>query len=298
MKYICIVHPQNILGEGPCWSVAEQVLYWVDIKGRSFYRYNPSDNITSKFSLPEEIGAIVPRTKGGWVAAISSGLAFISDPSLTVHPITNPESHLPGNRFNDGKCDAVGRFWAGTMDNSEQDTSGSLYCLDLDGTIRTMETNLGISNGLGWSPDNSIFYLTDSPKKTIYSYDFNLETGTIDNRRIFTKVPDGKGWPDGLTVDADGYVWSAHWDGCCLTRYTPDGMIDLVIPLPIPRPTSIAFGGPELERLFITSARTGLSQQELEASPLSGAILAIDDLGISGLPEPLFAGYKTNGTNS
>ena len=289
MKVSCTTHPNNILGEGPVWSQSEAALYWVDIKGRAFFTFSPSTGSTSRFRLAEDISALVPRRKGGWLAALASGLAFIDAENLTIQTVVDPEQHLPGNRFNDGKCDSSGRFWVGSMDDSEQALTGNLYRLDADGSIRTLAADLGISNGLGWSPDDRLFYHTDSTRKTIWVYDFDTPSGCLTNRRPFVRVADGLGWPDGLTVDAEGYLWSAHWDGWCLTRYAPDGRIDRTLKLPIPRPTSCTFGGTDLSTLYITSARIGLSDKLLKEAPLSGAVLSLNP-GTAGLAAQAFAG--------
>jgi sugar lactone lactonase YvrE len=166
---------------------------------------------------------------------------------------------------------------------------GSLYRLDPDGGVTRMDEGFQVSNGLGWSPDNRHFYFTDSGQKRIYVYDFDLDRGLVANRRTFVQLPDGVGSPDGLAVDAEGFVWSAHWDGWCITRYDPDGKVDRVFNLPVPRPTSCAFGGPDLTTLFVTSARIRLSARQLAEAPLSGSVFAIQT-GVRGLPDTPFAG--------
>ncbi|MEO5338924.1 MAG: SMP-30/gluconolactonase/LRE family protein [Magnetococcus sp. MYC-9] len=277
------------LGEGPVWDPRENTLYWVDIKGQAIFRHIVSDDKTERFGLSEPVGCVVPCRAGGWVVALASGFARIEHWNSAPRPLCNPEPHLPNNRFNDGKCDTTGRLWAGTMDDAERACSGSLYRLDADHRVHAMVHDLGISNGLGWSPDDTRFYLTDSTRKTIWVYDHDAPSGSLSNRRVFAQVPDGAGWPDGLTIDRDGGVWSAHWDGWRLTRYTPDGQVDRTVPLPVPRPTSCTFGGEHAATLFVTSARTGLSAHLLEQAPLSGSVLTLET-GTSGLPPNLFAG--------
>ncbi len=174
------------------------------------------------------------------------------------------------------------------MDEDALNTRGGLYRLDFDGSYQPMKTGVGISNGLGWSPDNRIMYYTDSIKRTIWAYDFDLEEGTISNRKVFAQTPEDY-VPDGLTVDADGLVWSAKWDGWKVVRYTPNGSVDLEVPLPIQRPTSCMFGGPNFNLLYITSASTGLSEFELQEQPSAGSIF-VYETDIPGLPEPRFAG--------
>ena len=183
--------------------------------------------------------------------------------------INNPEINKPQNRFNDGKCDKMGRFFAGTMDNVEKTISGSLYWFDGKKVVKK-EDNLFISNGLGWNNDSSKFYLTDSPKRVIYVYDYDLKTGEISNKKEFANIKQSDGYPDGLCVDSENYIWSTHWNGGKITRYAPDGSIDSEYKLPVPNVTCCAFGGKNLDILYITTAQKGLSEQELKDAPLSG----------------------------
>jgi sugar lactone lactonase YvrE len=217
----------------------------------------------------------------------ASTVASVVEKLGTVEPIVDPESHLPQTRFNDGKCDRNGRFWAGTMGTINGKPAGALYRFDADHSLHTMHHDISVSNGLGWSPDNRIMYYADSPTYNIYAYDFEPETGTMSNERVFAhhKV----GFPDGLTVDAEGYVWSARWDGWQVIRFAPDGSIDQVVEMPVQRPTSCVFGGSDLRQLYVTTATTGLSEADLARQPLAGSVLVLD-AGVSGLPEPLFAG--------
>ena len=277
------------LGEGPLWSEAENALYWVDVKGRALLRHFFDRGKTERFGLDEQVGCIVPRSSGGWLVALESGFSRIDHWNGPLHPLCDPESHLPGNRFNDGKVDAAGRLWAGTMDDAEENISGALYRLDPHGHVETMVRDLGISNGLGWSPGGRLFYLTDSTRRTIWVHDHDPASGALVNPRVFARVAEDAGWPDGLAIDVEGYLWSAHWDGWRLTRYAPDGHVDRVVGLPVPRPTSCAFGGAGMSTLFITSARHGLSGRALAAAPLSGAVLNIQS-GTSGLPPHAYGG--------
>jgi sugar lactone lactonase YvrE/DNA-binding IclR family transcriptional regulator len=285
-----VAFPESaFLGEGPVWSAAERKLYWVDILAPSVQVSDPDTGATRSIRMPELIGAIAPRRRGGFVAAMQGGFKAVDLATGSVTTIANPEFDRPGNRFNDGKCDRRGRFWAGSLAIDTTPDSGSLYRLDPDGRVSVMETGIHVSNGLGWSPDDTRFYFTDSGRREIFVYDFDAESGAIANRRVFARVPEGSGTPDGLTVDAEGYVWSAHWDGWCVTRYAPDGSVDRVITLPVPRPTSCTFGGPDLSLLYVTSARIRLSAQQLADAPLSGSIFAVET-GTRGLAEPSFAG--------
>jgi sugar lactone lactonase YvrE len=279
---------KDILGEGPVWVPEEMGLYWVDIQRPCLQRWQPADGEYKKWIMPADIGCFALRKQGGAVMGLRTGFALLDFTSGEVFPIHDPEADLPSTRFNDGKCDRRGRFWAGTMDEDTPKTQGALYRLSPDMTYRKVLTGIGVSNGLGWSPDNNVMYYTDSRKHTIWAYDYDLESGSIANQRIFAQTPETY-VPDGLTVDAAGFVWSAKWDGWKVVRYTPDGSIDLEVQMPVQRPTSCMFGGPELRQLYITSASTGLSDRELAKQPLAGSVFVLET-DFSGLPEPRFAG--------
>jgi sugar lactone lactonase YvrE len=200
-----------------------------------------------------------------------------------------PEPDKAMNRFNDGKCDRAGRFFAGTMALDAGPGQGTLWRLDPDLRLAAIETGVHVSNGLGWSPDDRTFYFIDTGARTVYAYDYDLATGAATNRRPFVVVPDAQGKPDGLAVDEQGFVWVALWDGWSVARYAPDGRLDRLVSLPVPRPTSLAFGGTDLRTLFITSARVRLSAAQLAEAPLSGSVFALD-AGVAGVPVGSFGG--------
>jgi len=277
---------QNQLGEGPLWHPEEELLYWVDIEGECFHRYSPETGRGDTVQLGQPVGCLAFRKSGGLVLGLRDGLAFWDQNTSDIEIIDNPEAGRLNARFNDGKVDPEGRFWAGTLGEDDQ---SCLYKLDLDRSVQTMETGIKISNGIGWSTDQKIMYYTDSPLRVIYAYDFDLESGSINNRRDFVKVPPEDGFPDGLTVDSEGFIWSAHWDGWRVTRYDPDGKIERVIYLPVQRPTSCAFGGPDLDQLFITSAWTGLSETERQEQPLAGDLF-LAHADVKGRKENEFLG--------
>jgi len=238
--------------------------------------------------MPSTIGSFSLRESGGFLVALRTGLAFFQPEGGELKIILNPEEDLSQIRFNDGKCDRKGRFWVGTMDEVNYELDGSLYCLNIDKEILVKRRKIGISNGLGWSPDNSVFYYTDSAQRTIWAYDFKIDSGEISNERIFTKTPEDY-VPDGLTVDSGGYVWSAKWDGWKVVRYSPNGQVDMTIFLPVQRPTSCIFGGPKLDLLFVTSARIDLDEPTRKQQPNAGNIFIFDS-GFTGIPEPKFLG--------
>ena len=262
----------NQLVEGPLWHDREKAIYWVDIEGECFHRLSPDTGKQDTYHVGQPIGCLAFRSSGGLVLALQEGLGFWDFESQIFQLVKNPEEDRQNARFNDGRVDRKGRFWVGTLG---EDAENSLYRLDLDGSIHTMETGITISNGIGWSPDDQIMYYTDSPLRVIYAYDFDSANGLIKNRRPLVQVPEEEGFPDGLCVDSEGFIWSAHWDGWRITRYDPDGKVERVIPLPVQRPTSCAFDGPELNQLYITSAWTGLSEVDRREQPLAGDLLRI-----------------------
>ena len=263
---------KNKLGEGPLWHPEEELLYWVDIEGESFHRYSLETGKGDTVQVGQPIGCLAFRESGGLVFGLRDGLAFWDKETSEIEIIDNPETGRSNARFNDGKVGPGGRFWAGTLGEDDQ---SCLYKLDPDGSIHIMETGIQISNGIGWSPDHKIMYYTDSHLRVIYAYDFDLDSGSISNRRDFVKVPVEAGFPDGLTVDSEGFVWSAHWDGWRLTRYDPNGKIERIVYLPVQRPTSCTFGGRDLDQLFITSAWTGLNDTERREQPLAGDLFLL-----------------------
>jgi sugar lactone lactonase YvrE len=277
----------DILGEGPVWDVREQALYWVDIRGPALRRLDGASATVTSWPMPEMIGSMAVREAGGVLVALRSALMFFDPASGRLDRVAAPEAHLEGHRFNDGKCDRQGRFWVGTMHDVTRDPVGTLYRLDARGCV-PMERGIRIPNSLCWSPDGRTMYFADSLLRTVFAYTFDPDSGELGARRVFAKV-DAPAIPDGATVDRDGFVWCAHYDGWRVVRFAPDGRIDRVIELPVQRPTSCQFGGPELSRLYITTARQKLTPQELAGQPLAGALLALD-VDVAGLPETRFAG--------
>jgi sugar lactone lactonase YvrE len=273
------------LGEGPLWHPQEGCLYWIDIEAKRYHRLHTPTNTHEIVEVGELVGVLAFRSRGGLVMASDRGFAFFDPETKQIEHIGNPEEDKPDARFNDGAVDRLGRFWAGTMGDPFKN---SLYRLDPDLSIHRMETGVDISNGIGWSPDNTVMYFTDSTPGIIYAYDFDLATGSIANRRVF--VERGQpGVPDGLTVDADGYVWSAVWGGYCIERYDPAGRLERRIDLPVQCPTSIAFGGQELNELYITSALYEIPSEERHRFPQDGNLFRIKGLA-KGIPEPMFTG--------
>jgi L-arabinonolactonase len=278
----CVWAANAILGEGPVWDPAAQCLYWIDIKRPSLYRFEPGKGQTRAWPLPKPVGCITPAADGRFLLADENGFAWLDPGSGALTRIADPEPERPENRFNDGKVDRAGRFWAGTLYEHEVRDTGSLYCLDRDLTVTRWVSGLGCPNGIGWSPDNRTLYFTDSVARTIWAYEYDFATGALGTRRDFAKLDPSEGMPDGLTVDSEGCVWSCVWDGWRVIRYTPDGVIDREIRMPVQRPTSCMFGGASLDTLYVTSASVGL-----QGAPLAGGLFAVQT-GVRGLAETPF----------
>jgi sugar lactone lactonase YvrE len=281
------------LGEGPAWDAQAGVLSFVDIRAGDLHFFNPATASHRTVNLGEPIGCAAPSSRGGLILGLRSGFAILDSPLLLgegagVRSLINPEPHLPGNRFNDGKCDPRGRFLAGTMDNAEKENTGSLYSYSPDGTFKTLLTGLGISNGLTWSPDHKTFYFIDTLTRVVMAYDYDLDTGDIANPRPAIHVPADMGWPDGMTSDMDGMLWVAMWGGAKLTKWNPaTGQLVEAYPLPALNVSACCFGGANLTDLYVTSARKGMSAAQLEEYPHSGGLFRFQP-GVRGMPTFVF----------
>jgi len=280
----CVLDSKAELGEGPLWDAKSARLYWVDINRCQLHRFDPASGRDEKWPAPEKVGSLAVREKGGLVVALQSGFHFFDPATGAWTAITNPEAHLPENRFNDGKPDRQGRFWAGTMHDGEKAPTGGLYRLGADLSCKRLVDGIICSNSLCWSPDGRVMYYGDSNALTVWAWDFDAASGEIANRRVFIQRPASEGFPDGATVDAEGFVWVAYWDGWRVTRFDPTGRVDRVVEFPVARPTCPSFGGPNLDIVYVTSASVGKDPQ-----PLSGGIFAFEP-GVKGLPEPYFKG--------
>jgi len=294
----CVFDAKDWLGEGPCWHPREQALYWTDVPSKKIKRWHPASGARASWAMPEMVTAIAVRRQGELIVASHTGIDFFDPATGLATRFVAPEKDKPKNRSNDGKCDRRGRFWYGTMmnnfapDMSElpiTGNSGGLYRIDPDGSIHTFEQGLGIANTFAWSPDDKTMYFADT-LDAIYAYDFDAASGRVGNRRTFGRLDTKQyGHADGSTIDADGFLWNARWDGGCLVRWAPDGKVDRVVKMPCRRVTSCIFGGPDLEVLYITTVRYGLSDGDLAEQPLAGGIFALD-AGVKGIPDGQFAG--------
>lgn len=287
----CVLREKAIVGESPVWCPLEKVLYWVDITGQKIHRFHPSTGVNDTYHLPEPVTALALRASGGLVLTLKKDFALFDLATQQLTYLGNPEPDKPDNRFNDAKCDRQGRFWGGTMGNVHWDApTGALYRLDPDRSMTCMQTEVICANGMGWSPDNRVMYFTESFRYAVFAYDFDASSGTLANRRVFASLdPKSGGFPDGLTVDSEGFVWSVDNAIGKVVRYTPAGKMVQFVQLPVPRPCGCAFGGENLDVLYITTARETLTPVQIAQYPLSGSLFATVP-GVRGLAEPHFAG--------
>jgi sugar lactone lactonase YvrE len=285
----CVQQANAILGEGPSWSHSEGILYWVDIERPAVFRFDPAQGQTGHWPMPRTIGCAAPAQSGRLVYADRDGFGYLNLADGTTNIIADTEKEITGNRFNDGKVDRKGRLWAGTLDMAYCNPTGSLYRLDPDGTVNHMASGFTCSNGLGWSPDDQTMYFTDSTAGVIWAYEFDADSGSLGPRRVFASLQPSHGLPDGLTVDREGFVWSAIWNGWRVIRFAPDGRIDLEVKMPVQRPSSCMFGDADLRTLYITSACVELGWGALKSGPLAGSLFAMRT-DVPGMPETLFGG--------
>jgi len=279
------------LGEGPVWDAGTNTLIWVDILAGDVHEFNPETNSHKTVHTHQMVGAVALCADGNLLAALKPGLAKIYRHTQEISTFVHPEPHLPGNRFNDGKCDPAGRFWIGTMAIDETPNAGSLYMLDANHNVTKKVEGTTISNGMAWSADNKTFYYIDTPTRAIVAYDFNNNDGGISNKRTAFKINESDGYPDGMTIDAEGMLWVAHWGGWQVSRWDPTtGEKLFALPMPIAHVSSCTFGGENLQDLYITSARKDLSPVELEMQPLAGCLFVWKNTGYKGRPAVEFRG--------
>ena len=267
-----VLDAQSETGEGPIWDHRDHRLYWIDVTRGIVHRLDVDSGRDESFEVGQHVGAMALRQAGGFVLAVRGGFAGFDPSTGQIEPIAHTESARPTNRMNDGKVDSSGRFWAGSMAYAESGREGSLYRLDADHSVTRLLTGLGISNGLGWSPDDSVMYHIDSLAQGVDAYDFDRATGTITNGRRLIDISPAQGTPDGMAVDAEGCLWVALWNGWGVCRYRPDGTLDRQVRLPVRQVTCCSFGGPGLQDLYITTAARGLSPQELGEQPGAGGV--------------------------
>lgn len=293
----CVWAADAILGEGPVWSQDRQRLYWVDVKSQKVHWYNPDTGARSSFHLPEPVGACLPTIDGRFLCALKNGLvlARLEDgpgqgphivDSQAIERFGGPETGTSRNRFNDAKIDSCGRLWAGSMDDEESEPTGSLYRVNWDRSWATMDDGYIVTNGPAISADGKTLYHTDTFAGEIYAFDMAPD-GNLSGKRLHICIPSEDGYPDGMTIDAEGCLWVAHFGGARLTRFDPDGNALAILRLPVANVTSCAFGGPDYDRLYITTARWALNDAALEQQPLAGGLFVAEP-GCRGLPTLAF----------
>lgn len=282
----CVADVHAVLGEGPVWVGRESALYWLDIKGLKIFRL-AADGTLRSWPTPFRVGSIAPRASGGFIGGTEGGIALIQPDFGRFDIVADPEEQLPGNRFNDGKVDRRGRFWAGTMDDREKEATGTLYCVGPDLDCRAIDGGYKVTNGPAFSPLGDRMYHNDSARQVTYVFD--MVDGKACNRRTLLEFREGDGFPDGITVDSEGCLWIAFWDGGCVRRFSSEGEWVETVEVPVSRPTSCVFGGPEFDRLYVTSASIGLDEGALGTQPNAGGLFMLIP-GVRGLADAAFAG--------
>jgi sugar lactone lactonase YvrE len=269
------------------WDERQAMLWWVDSRWPAVKRLDPATGAVMMLVLREIVGSIALRQAGGLLAATKSGIHLLDPSSGALEAKVDPEKHLPDNRFNDGRCDRAGRFWAGTMSDVNRDPVGSLYRFDADFQCTKLRNAIIIPNSLAFSPDGRAMYFADTNRHTLWAYDYDPASGAATRERVFADT--GKGRPDGSCVDADGCLWNADYGAARLVRYTPAGKVDRSVELPVTNPTCCCFGGADLGTLYVTTATQRLAPEALATQPLAGSLLALRP-GVKGLAESRFAG--------
>jgi sugar lactone lactonase YvrE len=277
------------LGEGPLWDDRRARLVFVDIMRGHVHEFDPATKTDRVVDAAEPVGAVALSTRGDWIAATKTGFSRIDPETGAKTPIATVEADLDETRMNDGYVDCRGRFWAGTMGMGGVSGRGALYRLDPDGSVTRILSDISISNGLDWSPDDRLMYYIDLPTSRIDCFDFDADAGTIRHRRPFVHIATELGWPDGLVVDADGYVWVALWAGGAVHRYAPDGRLDAVVRFPVSLTTKPGFGGPDLDELYVTSAWIDLDAETRGREPQAGGVFRLLP-GVRGQRPRRFAG--------
>jgi sugar lactone lactonase YvrE len=285
-----VLDTKAALGEGAIWDAERQVLYWVDILSCHVHIYDPVTGQDRIIDVGQYVGTVVPRRSGGLMLALHHGFASLDLETGQVEIVADPEQHLPDNRFNDGKCDPAGRFWAGTLALDGKPEVASLYRLDADMSVHKMLDQVTCSNGIVWTLDNKTMYYIDTALRRVDAFDYDHETGAISGRRAAFEVPAEMGYPDGSTLDSEGMLWVALWQGGAVSRWNPvTGELLQVVEVAAPNVTSCAFGGPSLDQLYATTARNGLSEEALAQYPLAGGLFRAE-VGVTGMRAFGFAG--------
>jgi sugar lactone lactonase YvrE len=284
-----VLDAKAMLGEGSIWHPKENKLYWVDIEGKTLHIYDPETKTDKEIPVGSRIGTVVPVQDGGVLVALQNGIQKLDTKTGKLSFLMDPlkDSAL---RFNDGKCDPSGRFWVGTMALDRRRRGAVLYRFDEDKSIRVMLDSVSISNGIVWTKDKKTMYYNDTPTGTVQAFDYDDKTGAITNRRIAVQIPRGNGSPDGMTIDSEDNIWVALWGGNCVAKFNPrTGELLQKIKVPAQNVSSCAFGGKNLETLYITTARAWVNPDKLKEFPLSGGLFCVKP-GVKGVPAGFYKG--------
>lgn len=289
MRAELVVNAKADHGEGPVWDVRTGTLYWVDLTGKKLHATDAASGADQVLELGDLVCAVAPRATGGLVAALNKQIVMLNPETGATEPVAMLETDRPANRSNDGKCGPGGRFWVGTMSlDGSVKGAGGLYRVDPDGSVRRMLDGLTVANGMAWSSDGRTMYFIDTPTMEVWAFDFDADVGEIANRRAAVSVPEETGFPDGMTIDAEGMLWVAHWGGSRVCRWNPETGEKLAeIELPAQHVSSCVFGGPNLEVLYITTSRLGLDEETLARQPLAGGLFCAKP-GVQGTPTDTF----------
>jgi sugar lactone lactonase YvrE len=283
-----VFEANNALGEGPVWDGQNKQLVWVNIDGRELWRYRPDAGKADRTAFDRKIGAAVPARDGSWILAMEDGFYRLIPATGETELIAHTDEPNPANRLNDGKVDRSGRFWAGTI-SAKWEKDGSLYLLEEGGRLTRKLTGVVCSNGIAWNEDDSVMYYIDTGERAVFAFDYRAGDGTIANRRVLIDFAGEEDSPDGMTIDAEGMLWIAHWGGWQVTHWDPrTGRKLASVSVPAKNVTSCAFGGENLDELYITSARNGNDERELAEQPLAGALFRVKT-DTRGLPVNLAA---------
>ena len=288
----CVLDAKARLGEAIVWDDRRRVLWWVDIEGRALHRLDPRGWDTKTIDLPKRPGCLALREDGGFLLTLEDGFYFLDEPTGGLTHIVDPEPDKPDNRFNDGAPDTKGRMIAGTMPLGPREPVAAFYRLHPDLACERLMDGFTVTNGVAFSPDGGTFYFseTEAKTRTIYAADYDPDSGEVGERRVFFDTHALKGRPDGGTIDADGCYWMAGVGGWQLVRFTPAGKVDATIDMPVEKPTKIAFGGENLDILYVTSIRDGIAAEDLPEQPQAGGIFALTVPGVQGMPCLRFGG--------
>jgi sugar lactone lactonase YvrE len=290
MDVQCVLESKALVGESPRWNPLDQCLWWVDIYEPSLNRFDPASGKSRKYTMPEHIGCFSFTRTGRVIAGMQSGIAFIQlEPTIKIERVFDLEPNALGYRFNDGRCDPGGRFWAGSIFEGLERRVGALFRFEPSGRCTKLISELICPNGLAFTADGKTMYHSDSRLDFVWKWDVDPSTGDISSQQVFLATDIQEGRPDGAVCDAENGYWICHVGAWRVARYTANGQIDRVIGLPVQRPTACTFGGANLDTLYVTTATRGLSKLALTKQPLAGNLFAIKNLAVWGIPEPLFA---------